>query len=144
MLSTNFFIYRLLSPTGTYPPSPGHADIRDVAKAHVLALRSPPTSVVGRKRLLMAAPGALDFNSIVRLIAEKRPELKSRLIDPDRAPQWPYDRTPVDFERLEEVLSFKKGEFRAVEDTILDAVDSIVELEKEWLSKGYTVDIHNA
>jgi nucleoside-diphosphate-sugar epimerase len=141
-LSTDLYIYRLLNPIGVFPASPGYVDIRDVAKAHVLALTSPPTSAVGRKRIPFASPHGFDFGAVVSLIAEKRPELKARLIKAT-APTLPYDRTPVDFDRIHQVLGIDKDEFRAIEDTMLDAVDSLLALERAWVAAGAEISIPN-
>lgn len=144
-LSTDLFIYRLLSPTGVFPASPHHADVRDVAKAHVLALNSPPTSSVNRKRILFASPHGFDYNATVALIAEKRPELKDRLIKAT-APTLASDRdrAPIDFERVQQVLGIRKGDFTAIEDTILDTVDSLLAVEKLWVAAGAKIAIPNA
>ncbi|KAF9458262.1 hypothetical protein BDZ94DRAFT_1271033 [Collybia nuda] len=141
-LSTDLYIYRLLNPTGIFPLSPRYADVRDVAKAHVLALRSPPASSVNRKRILFASPHEFDFGATVAFIAEKRPELKDRLIK-TTPPILPSNNTPLDFERIKQVLGMGKGDFTAFESTILDAVDSIVALEKSWVATGAEISIPN-
>ncbi|KAF8055425.1 hypothetical protein FPV67DRAFT_830766 [Lyophyllum atratum] len=51
-LSTNLYIYRFLKPSSNFPMFLAYADIRDVAEAHVRALTSPPSSSVGRKRII--------------------------------------------------------------------------------------------
>jgi nucleoside-diphosphate-sugar epimerase len=142
-LSTNLNIYRLLSPSGPYPSSPGHADVRDVAKAHILALTSPPTSVVGRKRILFASPYGFDYKETIKTIADKRPELKGRLTEVE-VPKFPYDKLPIDFARIEEVLGLGKQDYIEFEDTILSVVDNLLKVEKVWVSKGYTIEIPKA
>lgn len=142
-LSTNLYIYRLLTPSGIFPSSPGHADVRDVAKAHVLALKAPSLTEVGRKRILFASPHGFNFKATVDLIAEKRPQLKDRLTKA-KVPDHPYDKTPVDFSRIEEVIGMKKGDFADFENTILDTVDSLLKLERDWVAKGYTVELPSA
>ncbi|RDB17384.1 hypothetical protein Hypma_001850 [Hypsizygus marmoreus] len=139
-LSTNMFLYSLLSPSGQYPPSPGHIDVRDAAKAHVLALSSPPTATVGRKRIIIASPREFGFKATVDLIAEKRPELKERLIKAP-APAQPFKRVPVNFGRVEEVLGFRQDEFRTIEETILGTIDSLLSFEKEWVKQGLEVSV---
>lgn len=139
-LSTNLYIYRLLTPAGTFPTSPAHADVRDVATAHVLALTSPPASSVSRKRILFASPYGFNFKAVVDLIREKRPELKDRLIKAS-APEFPVDKLPIDFGRIEQVLGFGKDDFSAVEDTMLSAVDGLLTIERQWASQGHEVSI---
>ncbi|RDB17383.1 hypothetical protein Hypma_001851 [Hypsizygus marmoreus] len=75
-LFINLYIYRFLTRAGKFP-FPGHADVRHAAKAHVLALTSPLSSAVGRKHILFASPHGFDFEAIVDLVAEKRPELRN-------------------------------------------------------------------
>ncbi|KAG6872640.1 hypothetical protein C0995_008071 [Termitomyces sp. Mi166 len=139
-LSTDLFIYRFLSPDGGFMGSAGHADVRDIAHAHVLALTSPPTSAVGRKRILIASPHGFGPKATLDLIAESRPELKERLTK-NNPPSYSHNRTPVDFQRVEEVLGMSKDDFHAVEDTMLDTVDSLLALEKKWLAQGHTIKI---
>lgn len=141
-LSSNILIYNFISPTGTFPASPAYVDVRDVAKAHVLALSSPPTSSVGRKRILFTSPHGFDFKDIVDLIAEKRPELKERLITAP-PPTLSYNKVPIDFDRIQEVLSLGKNEFRTVDETMLEAIDGLVALERQWISQGHEVNIPN-
>jgi nucleoside-diphosphate-sugar epimerase len=142
-LSTALYIYRLLTPSGQYPWFAAYADVRDIAKAHILALTSPPTSVVGHKRILFASPHGIDFKAVIENIADKRPELKGRLIE-GAVPEYSVDRLPVDFTRIEEVLGLKKQEYIGLERTILDTVDSLLEIEKVWVSKGYAIEIPRA
>ena len=139
-LSTNHNLQNLLLPTGLYTPSPAYSDVRDVAKALVAAINSPPTSQVGRKRILYASPHGIKWGDILELIRQKRPELKDRLIT-SAPPEFPYDRAPVNFERIEQVLGIKKEDFYPRDDTILGAIDSIVKTENEWVKGGAKVEI---
>ncbi|KIK69243.1 hypothetical protein GYMLUDRAFT_35309 [Collybiopsis luxurians FD-317 M1] len=138
-LSTNLYIYRVLVAEGIYPPEPFHADIRDVAKAHVLALDSPSSSSVGRKRIIFGSPHDLDFSEMVSMIGTHRPSLKDRLIAVP-PPKHAGKRMIYDAERLEEVLEMKDKDFKSLKDTILDTVDSLLDLERKWITAGY--DIH--
>lgn len=115
-----------------------YADVRDVARIHVEALTSPPESSVGRKRLIVVSPHALDFKAAVELIANKRPELKSRLIDAEKAPKFP-NHLVVDLKRIEEVTGVKETSYIPVNDTILETVDSLLVQEKGWISRGHTI-----
>lgn len=139
-LSTDLYIYRLLDPAGQFMDSPAHADVRDIAKAHVLALNAPLTSEVGRKRILIASPHGFDMAATLALIAESRPQLMERLTK-GTPPSFGYDRTPIDFKRVEEVLGMTKDDFQVFEDTILDTVDSLLEVEKQWAAQGHEVSI---
>ncbi|KAG6918284.1 hypothetical protein DXG01_015376 [Tephrocybe rancida] len=139
-LSTDLYIYRLLSPDGEFMYSPGHADVRDIARAHILALTSPPASAVGRKRIIIGSPHGFDPKATVDFLAESRPELKGRLTK-KTPPPYRFDRIPVDFKRVEEVLGMSKDEFHTVEETMIETVDSLLALEKQWVSNGHEVNI---
>jgi nucleoside-diphosphate-sugar epimerase len=117
----------------------GYVDVRDLARAHVSALNSPPESVVGRKRLLMASPHDLNYKTMIDFIAEKRPELRDRLADGTKAPKFPVDRIILDIQRVEEVTGVKVNSYIPWQDTVLGTVDDLIKLEKDWVSKGLSV-----
>jgi nucleoside-diphosphate-sugar epimerase len=141
-LSTSLFIYRFISPSGIYPVTATYADVRDVAKAHVLALKSPLSTEpgIGRKRLIMASLDEFDYRRVRELIAAKRPSLKERIISSE-PPEVPLKRLPYDYKRLEQVLGLQADDFHSVEETVLDTIDSLVKLESEWLNNGYKVEV---
>ncbi|KAH9484972.1 Putative uncharacterized oxidoreductase [Psilocybe cubensis] len=136
-LSSDIMVYSLLIPTGVYPPGPGYADFRDVAKAHVGALRTPPT-VEGRKRIIFSTPDGLDFNTVFATLKKARPELEGRLIN-QPPPVYPFDRYDIDFDRVEEVTGMKKSDFHTTEETFVDTVNDILDLEKVWIENGYVI-----
>ncbi|KAJ3876431.1 hypothetical protein F5051DRAFT_411508 [Lentinula edodes] len=139
-LSTNLIIYKFLAPEGTFPAYPLYLDVRDAAKAHLLALDSAPTSQVGRKRIIISSPHEVVFADIISTINAKRPELKDRLIKtPPR--EFPYKRLDVDLKRLEEVLKMRVEDFTPLDDTFLDTIDSLLTLEKQWTAAGFDVKI---
>ncbi|KAJ4497552.1 hypothetical protein C8R41DRAFT_865333 [Lentinula lateritia] len=139
-LSTNLIIYKFLTPEGTFPAYPLYLDVRDAAKAHLLALDSAPTSQVGRKRIIISSPHEVVFADIISTINAKRPELKDRLIKtPPR--EFPYKRLDVDLKRLEEVLKMKVEDFTPLDDTFLDTIDSLLTLEKQWTAAGFDIKI---
>ncbi|KAJ7183861.1 hypothetical protein C8R46DRAFT_1173029 [Mycena filopes] len=137
-LSTNVLIYNYLFPSGVFPPQSLHVDVRDVAAAHVAALRAPPTASVGRKRLLISSPHGQPFADTVAFIATQRPALKERLITIAPAAQ-PIDKLPLDFARLESVLGMKVSDFHTLEETILDTVDALVRVEDGWKKAGFEI-----
>lgn len=113
-------------------------DVRDLARAHVAALNSPSASVIGRKRLIVASPYDFNYKDAIEYIAEQRPELKARLIsDTSKAPE--HANAPWDLSRLEEVTGVKSESFKTWHETILDTVDALLALEKEWVKKGFTL-----
>ncbi|KAK0192916.1 hypothetical protein F5146DRAFT_1136731 [Armillaria mellea] len=139
-LSTNGSIYALLRPDNTeFPVAPGAIDVRDAARAHVLALQSPPSAEVGRKRFAIVSPHRSSYKDALAIIAKERPELKDRLTDATLAPEWPSYTLPVDWQKIEDVLGLKADSFIPWEKTILDAVDSLVRIEGLWKEKGLKV-----
>ncbi|THU86120.1 NAD(P)-binding protein [Dendrothele bispora CBS 962.96] len=133
--STNKFFYGLIFPGAGYPEFGFWIDVRDVAKCHVKALKAPPTSVVGRKRLIIASPHDMEYGDASKFLAEARPQLKSRLNKTD-PPKWMHYRLPCDFARIEEVLGIKKEQFFTRNETILNTIDDYLALEKEWVEQG--------
>ncbi|KAF5366892.1 hypothetical protein D9757_011386 [Collybiopsis confluens] len=138
--STNALIYQLLSPQGKFPDYPLYIDVRDVAKAHILALSSLPTSSAGRKRLILSSPHEVDFTEIIELIKRKRPELEGRLTK-TVPPQFPFKRLPFDIKRVETVIGLKEADYSGLEDTLLATIDGLIKFENEWKAKGYEVEV---
>lgn len=137
-LSTNAYIYQLLNE-GKAPSDPYYIDVRDVAKAHVLALKSPLSSedpAVGMKRLIMSALNSFDLQSLVELVRDRRPELADRLELIGAADE--LSPMPFDVKRIEKVLGVRGRDlFTSFATTILDTIDSLVELESVWQEKGF-------
>lgn len=131
-LSTNFYIYNLLQPIAPLIPTALLIDVRDVARACVLALCAPPTTSVGRKRFLMADPW-LDYRAAAAYIRTARPSLAGRLSkNVDAAPE--PGRFNLDVSRAREVLGLT---YTPWQDTLLSGVDSLLAIEKEWVAKGW-------
>lgn len=55
-------------------------------------------------------------------------------------PEFPTDKMDVDFARIEQVLGLKEH-FRGIEETILEIVDSLTRLEKEWIANEQDIEI---
>ncbi|KAJ7573658.1 hypothetical protein C8J56DRAFT_981825 [Mycena floridula] len=139
-LVTDNVILNLIIPDGTLPWNNFYVDIRDIAKAHVLSLESPPTSLVGRKRLVISSPHGITWEWALQYIEEMRPELKDRL-NKNQPPPGTPDRLPTDFNRIEEVIGMKKEDFHTVEETLLDSLDSLMRLLDNWKKDGVEVAI---
>jgi hypothetical protein len=141
-LSTNLHIYHFLTKKGrAFPPSPGSADVRDIARIHVEAVSSPPESSIGRKRLVLASPYDANYKKAVQIVASAHPELRERLVDADTAPVFPMDKLPVDLKRVEEVTGVKVDSYHTWKETVLDTINSLLALEKGWIDQGYKVEI---
>ena len=146
-LSSLGIIYALMFSGGTYPYNPHYADVRDVAKAHILALEAPSSSIVGRKRIVFGSPFDLDFETVKKQLNQERPEVSARWSTqglPDYSRMGL--RLQCDLRRIEEVLGMKEREFVSAKDTVVDSVDALLAVEKEWIAKGYepslpTIDV---
>jgi len=117
-------IYQLISGQLPEEGLPLFVDVRDVAQAHVLALKNK--SVIGKRVLLSGGP--FTFYETVKLIAEKRPELKSRLPSLEGAkPVTAAAASKVDTSIAEELgLSFTP-----YEKCLFDTIDALLEKEKK-------------
>ena len=134
---TNHFIYDLLAgapgrPVSGYDPAirgpPLSVDVRDVARAHVLALKVPPSADAAPKRFI-ASSNRFTWKEAVELIAQARPELKERLPvvtgkEPEVAPFAKLDTSTT-----ETVLGLKS--YIKWQDTVLNTVDDLLRIEKE-------------
>jgi len=105
-------------------------DVRDVAKAHVLALSA--SEVIGHdkhKRLLVAGETFL-FKEAVEHLASVRPELRGRLPDASEAKSLLAEVNTMDTSRTQEVLGITFIDWRK---TVEDSVQSYLEIEKSWV-----------
>ena len=132
---TNRYIYALIDgapdrPVSGYDPAvrgpPLNVDVRDVARAHVLALKVPPSEQVKR---FITSSSVFTWVEAVEFLAQARPELKGRLpvITGDVPPVQPFAR--FDTSTTESVLGLK--DYIKWQDTILDTVDDLLRVEKE-------------
>lgn len=121
--------FGLLAPNGTVPPL-FWIDVRDISRTLVEALTTPPTSEVGRKRILVSGEYH-HASEIAELIRKERPELAS-LISKNVAITPELQRIVFN-ERFNEVMEFDLVPWQK---TILDAVDALVELEGYWRKQG--------
>jgi len=130
-LSTMVMLYYLITPKSQGSPSPYFVDVRDVARASVAALSSPPTHKVGRKRIVVISDW-VSPSDIIALITKERPALIDRLNEAFKTA--PGGISPVDdHKRLREVLGL---EVTPWQQTILEGVDALVALEEDWKSRG--------
>lgn len=131
-LGTNWMLYNLLKTEGPLIARLTTIDVRDVARAVVLSLSAPPTSAVGRKRILMNGE-SIQLSEAAAYIAQERPELQDRL-----SKLWqeadPAREGNIDNSRAKEVLGLEFTDWRK---TVLNGVDSLVAIEKEWQQQGW-------
>ncbi|KAF5361259.1 hypothetical protein D9758_010316 [Tetrapyrgos nigripes] len=128
-LSTDGYVYDLISQgLDTWPglPIADMVDVRDIARAHAVALDFPPLS--GRDKRFIISSGKYSWKKVADLIRKERPELASRL--PREDLEAPAQTTaPVDVSFTEDVLGFK--DYIAWEETFLAAIDSVLVLERK-------------
>ncbi|KAF8500831.1 NAD-P-binding protein [Russula emetica] len=132
---SNRNIYGLIAgapgrPVDEYDPAvrapPLNVDVRDVARAHVLALKVPPSDEV--KRFILSS-SAFTWKEAIEFIAKARPELKGRLpVVTDNEPPVPPFAT-LDTSATENILGLKN--YVKWQDTVLDTIDDLLRVEKE-------------
>jgi len=132
---TNGYVYELISgspdrPVPWYDPAdrvpPLHVDVRDVARAHVLALKVPPSDAV--KRFILCS-STFAWKEAIELIAQARPELKGRLpVITGKERAVPPSAT-LDTSATAAVLGLKN--YVKWQDTVLDTIDDQLRIEKE-------------
>ena len=134
---TNRFVYALIDGERGRPVNgfdrtvrgpPMNVDVRDVAKAHVLALKLGPSPQETPKRFILST-STFTWQEAAKLLAEKRPELKDRLpvITGNEPPLGPL--ATLDTSKTESVLGMR--DYVKWEDTILDTVDDLLRVERE-------------
>lgn len=116
----------------THPQAelPLSVDVRDVARAHILALTAPPSKTpgVGRKRFLIVGPG-LTWRCAVERLRVTHPELeKEGRLKGLGTSQDGYSVMGCDVSRAANILGLK--EYIPWKKTLDDMVDSILEVEK--------------
>ncbi len=105
---------------------PLNIDVRDVARAHALALKVPPSDEP--KRFILSS-STFKWKEAIELVAQARPELKGRLpvITGKEPPVQPFAR--LDTSATENILGLKN--YVKWQDTVLDTIDDLLRVEKE-------------
>jgi nucleoside-diphosphate-sugar epimerase len=126
------YIYQLLTGgskgPNTYPDSTvGQlADVRDIAKAHVLATRAPPLTD-GRNKRFIVVSKSFTWPEIADLIRKERPRVAHRLPSKD-AEVTKTTEFKFDLSLTENVLGLR--ELIPWQQTVLENVDLVLEWEK--------------
>lgn len=142
-LSTSGYIYDLLNPTNQYyPASPGYVDVRDVARAHILALSS--RHQYPQQRILLKAPEKTSYQDALSFLEAKFPELKvqGRLADKEKAPgaEWAAKDTTLEYVIKTRDTTWPEG-YKSWKECIEDTIESLLDLEKYWREKGLEVPV---
>jgi nucleoside-diphosphate-sugar epimerase len=138
---TNRYIYALIDgepgrPVGGYDTAtrgvPLSVDARDVARAHVFALKVAPSNQLKR---FVVSSSRFTWVEAIEFLAQARPELKERLpvITGDEPPVPPF--ATLDTSATESVLGLK--DYIKWQDTILDTVDDLLRIEKELAAAAH-------
>jgi len=126
-------IYQLFSGKLTAIPDdrlPLFADVRDVAKAHVLALTEP--GAAGARVPLYG--GAFTWAQAVDELRKTRPELRERLVPEGTGKPAPAEIATLSTRVAAEKLGMK--EFIGWKQSLNDTVDSLLDLEKKWAASA--------
>ena len=128
-LSTDLLLFNALLPDSkSQTPPLGFVDVRDVAASLIAGLNVP-----GHTRNIVASPW-FDLTEVVEYVGEIHPELKDELpkLTATGQKESPY-ATEASLKRLGiEVKPWK--------ETVRDAVEDLLRVEKEWISKGVDVN----
>jgi nucleoside-diphosphate-sugar epimerase len=141
---TNAYVYRLIAgapdrPVPGYDPvdrfPPLSVDVRDVARAHVLALKVSPSETL--KRFILHSSD-FTWKEAIELLGEARPELKERLpvITGKEPAVLPF--ATFDVSATEAVLGLKN--YVRWQDTVLDTVDDLLRVERELAAAAQQLD----
>ena len=132
---SNRNIYELIAGAPNRPVSgydhgvapPLHVDVRDVARAHVLALKVPPSTDEPKRFILSSS--RFTWKEAIEFITQARPEVKGRLpVITGKEPA--VGRYAVlDTSETEKTLGIKG--YVKWQQTVLDTIDDMLRIEKE-------------
>ncbi|KND89016.1 putative uncharacterized oxidoreductase [Tolypocladium ophioglossoides CBS 100239] len=108
-------------------------DVRDVAKAHVLAMTAPGAS---NKRMLLVS-GLITPQLVANTIRKNLPELRDRVAEGNPAQIYPTGVNPTgwDVSMSHEVFG-KDWKYRRLEQSVVDTVRDILRREDHWSAAG--------
>ena len=108
-------------------------DVRDVAKAHVLAMTSNSAS---NKRILLVS-GIITPQIVTNIIRTNFPELTRRMPEGNRSQIFPKGVNPRgwDVSRSHEVFG-ENWSYRSLEESVVDTVKDILRHEDIWNATG--------
>jgi nucleoside-diphosphate-sugar epimerase len=127
-LSTDIFIYDLLfAGNKVSTPPTGYVDVRDVAIGLVKGQKTP-----GNHRIIFGGEW-FALEDAINYIASIHPELKDRLATTSPTAQ---KNSLLDLSKAADVLGLTP---RPWKESVRDAVESLLELEKSWIAQGVEV-----
>ncbi|KAF8996111.1 hypothetical protein BDQ17DRAFT_1364737 [Cyathus striatus] len=131
-LGTNSFPHAVINGAYPFPPGqpPYFVDVRDVAKAHVLAI-DLPRSEPEEKRFIVNW-GNYTWKQAAEYLRKAHPSL-TNVVDPTAYVELPGTLSTLDTSRSRKVLGL---EYISPEKTLDDFVDNIKEVEKGWATEN--------
>jgi hypothetical protein len=104
-------------------------DVRDVALAHILSLTEAKAS---NQRILLVA-GLITPQLVINLIRKHFPQLNERIEVGIPSQILPVGVHPTGWNTSRSFEIFGKGwGYKGLEESLLDTVTSLLELEKKW------------
>lgn len=122
-------VYAVIS--GAFPRQlpPLFCDVRDVARAHVAALKRCGTPSSTLRRYLICG-GTFTWKDAAQHLAKALPELRTRLPPLEMAKPLPGPMSRIDARLAAQELGMV--EYIRWEETVEDAVQSLLSVEKIW------------
>lgn len=137
-IGTNIFIYNLLDTPDRIIPENMLGllvDVRDIARAHVLALSAPPLPKGEHKRLIVSSNN-FTWHNLIKVLREKYPkggEVDKRLPAPD-AKHVKQATVPLDDSLTKKV--FPGWEYVPIDKTLVDGLEAVLDWEKRYKDKN--------
>ncbi|KAH8834059.1 hypothetical protein DL96DRAFT_1703689 [Flagelloscypha sp. PMI_526] len=136
-LGTNYLIYQLLSGEDVLPCPPIFIDVRDVARAHVLALSLPKyTSNPREHRFFTHSEELMEWKDAAAYLREKEPKVAGRLKDQEVYDNivLPGPASTIDAKKARDVLGMI--DYISWKQSLSDSIPSFLEAEKVWNSSN--------
>jgi nucleoside-diphosphate-sugar epimerase len=131
-MSSNAFPFQILAakPGGEFPPIPNHLflDIREGARAHVVALRAPLAKDVGRKRILVNS-GSLSWVEVTEFWPKARFALRGKLPDTKTGSNVKLPAS-MSTKRAAELLNMQT--FKDLDSLMEETADDLLRVLGEW------------
>jgi len=140
---SNRIMYALLAGRVPPPFPPVYCDVRDVARAHVIALKLPAQTPVQNKRILVSG-GSMIWKDVAQHLAESRPELRVRLPPLEKFGPIPPDGklvSTIDVTRAQDLLGMKS--WIDWKTTANDTINSFLEVERVQKMGSVSPDTRN-
>jgi len=107
-----------------------HVDVRDVARAHILAMHLP---VAGGQRISLSSSDVLSPQTVVNVINKNFPQLSGRVAKGNKDQLYPTGSKPTLFsgEKAHKIFG-DAWVFRSLETSVTDLVAQVLEQEKAF------------